>query len=280
MARLDAAARAKLPDRAFAYIDAQGRRRLPIYDAAHVRNALARFNQVDFEDDDARDRARRRLLAAAKRFRIVPIGFVDGQLRLARGSERPALPTGFVTMLMSDIEGSTALVDRLGNDYRDLLAGVRQLQRERTVERGGVVVEARADEFFAVFDQPAAAVEAATAIQRDLDERAWAEGLPVRVRIGIHSGYPTLSDDNYIGLAVHQAARICSAAHGGQVVVSGDLKLALTGIAITGISFKRLGSFSLRGIPGAVPLHQVVASGLARRFPALRTREVEAPDGR
>ena len=279
MARLDAAGRAKLPDRAFAYIDSQGRRRLPIYDAAHVRNALSRFNQVAFEDEEARDLARRRLLAAAKRFRIVPIGFIDGQLRLARGSERPALPSGFVTMLMSDIEGSTTLVDRLGNNWGGVLADVRALQHGRAVEAGGLVVETRADEFFAVFERPAAALEAAVAIQRDLDERTWAEDLPVRVRVGVHSGYPTLTEDNYIGLAVHQAARICSAAHGGQIVVSGDVKLALTGVVLTGVSLKSLGTFSLRGIPGSVPLHQVVAGGLARQFPALRTREVEVSDG-
>src|SRR6202011_4712376 len=81
MPQLDENARARLPDSAFAYIDARGGRRLPINDEAHVRNALARFNQVRFENEEARDRARTRLLRAAKKYGIVPIGFMTGQLR-------------------------------------------------------------------------------------------------------------------------------------------------------------------------------------------------------
>src|SRR5213594_317534 len=84
MGQLSASERAKLPNSAFAYIDAQGRRKLPINDEAHVRNALARFERVAFEDDAARERARKRLLNAAKKYRIVPVGFIDGQLRSER----------------------------------------------------------------------------------------------------------------------------------------------------------------------------------------------------
>src|SRR5215207_8078179 len=102
MPPLGAKERAQLPDSAFAYIDGRGRRRLPINDAAHVRNALARFNQVAFEDEAARDRARTRLLRAAKRFGIVPVGFIAGQLEsereLGRRAEPRHLPSGFVTM--------------------------------------------------------------------------------------------------------------------------------------------------------------------------------------
>src|ERR1700741_2739077 len=106
MSRLDATRRARLPDRAFAYIDSRGRRRLPIHDAAHVRNALSRFGQTAFEDDAARERARERLLRAAKKFRIVPVGFIAGQLQSERAlGQRPnrptQLPSGFVTMLMT-----------------------------------------------------------------------------------------------------------------------------------------------------------------------------------
>src|SRR5207244_2712240 len=116
MAELRARDRAKLPNSAFAYVDSKGRKRLPINDEAHVRNALARFNQVRFEDDAARERARRRLLSAARKYGIVPIGFMDGQLRAqstqaarlaienerllgaveARASEVSTLPVGFV----------------------------------------------------------------------------------------------------------------------------------------------------------------------------------------
>src|SRR5438093_9178394 len=84
MARLAASKRARLPGSAFAYVDSRDRRRLPIHDEAHVRNALARFNQVAFEDDAARERARKRLLNAAKKYGILPVGFIDGQLRAER----------------------------------------------------------------------------------------------------------------------------------------------------------------------------------------------------
>src|SRR3954466_1678527 len=115
MPRLGQSERASLPDRAFAYIDASGRRRLPIHDEAHVRNALARFGRVQFESDEACNRARTRLLNAAKKFKIVPVGFIASQFESQRTTGQRAdqavvLPSGFVTLLMTDIEGSTALV--------------------------------------------------------------------------------------------------------------------------------------------------------------------------
>src|SRR5262245_65978032 len=88
MARLKSGKRAHLPDRAFAYVDSGGRRRLPIHDRAHVRNALARFNQVGFENEAARETARTRLLNAAKKYRIVPVGFITGQLQSERSDAK------------------------------------------------------------------------------------------------------------------------------------------------------------------------------------------------
>src|ERR1044071_874296 len=143
MPPLGAKERAQLPDSAFAYIDSRGRRRLPIHDAAHVRNALARFNQVTFEDESARSKARTRLLRAAKKHGIVPIGFIDGQLR----SQGPAsLPTGAVTFLVTDIQDSTGLVHQLGDAYAHLLADVRRILRGAVRRSGGREVDARADE--------------------------------------------------------------------------------------------------------------------------------------
>jgi class 3 adenylate cyclase len=277
MAQLDSTTRADLPNRAFAYADSRGRRRLPIHDEAHVRNALARFNQVKFEDENARQRARQRLLNAAKRYGIVPVGFITGQLKSERelGELRPRepvrLPSGFVTMLMTDVEGSTALVHRLGERYRELINDLRAILRDAAVGMLGHVVETRADEFFAVFESPCSALDTAVTIQRELQGRSWVEDLDVRVRVGIHSGYPTLNDANYIGMPVHTTARICAAAHGGQILVSGDTREAARGSTPDGVRFKSLGEYRLRGLPDPVPLFQIAAKELVSRFPLPRT---------
>lgn len=276
MARLGPRERAALPDRAFAYIDSIGHRRLPLHDPAHVRNALARFGQVAFENEAARERARDRLLRAAKKHRIVPVGFITDQLRSerARAGRRdpePLLPSGFVTMLMTDIEGSTGLLHRVGERYGALLDEVRSIQRRAVAEVGGHEVEARADEFFAVFAGPSSALTAAAEVQRGFLDRSPDDVGPVRVRIGIHSGYPTSAEGNYIGLDVHTTARVCDVGHGGQIVVSGNTREASqsTGVGAD-VRFRSLGSHRLRGLPEAVPLFQVLATGLPTRFPALR----------
>lgn len=273
MARLSSTTREHLPNSAFAYIDSLGRRKLPIHDEAHVRNALARFNRVNFEDEGSRERARKKLLNAAKRYRIVPVGFITGQLQSERESREfrakgaVQLPTGFVTMLMTDVEGSTALVQHLGDRYGELINDVRAILRGAALKMLGHVVEARADDFFAVFERPRSALDTAVTIQRELRERSRAEDLEVLVRVGIHSGYPTLHDANYIGMAVHTTARICAAAHGGQILVSGDTRQATKGSPADGLGLRSLGEYRLRGLPAAVPLFQVDAKGLSSRFP-------------
>jgi class 3 adenylate cyclase len=273
--RLEPGDRAKLPASAFAYIDGRGRRRLPINDAAHVRNALARFNQVAFEDEAARERARTRLLKAAKRFGIVPVGFIAGQLEsereLGRRGEPRHLPSGFVTMLFTDVEGSTSLLHQLGDGYGELLDRVRTILQGAAADRAGHIVETRADELFAVFEHPASAVDAAISMQRTLRATTWDDGVDVRVRVGIHSGYPKRAAPNYIGMAVHTASRVCGVAHGGQIVVTGDTRTALRGVTPAGVRFVTLGQFRLRGLPEEVPLFQVAAKGLSARFPPPRT---------
>ena len=271
MARLKDSERAKLPDSAFAYIDSRGRRRLPIHDEAHLRNALARFGRVSFESDAARERARKRLLIAAKKFGIVPVGFITGQLQSAR-RPAPPLPAGFVTFLLTDIEGSTSLLRQLGDGYAGLLDDVRDIVRRAVQAAGGREVDARADEFFAVFEPVVGALEAAVAIQRALGGRAWPDDLECRIRAGIHSGRPTLTDTGYIGLPIHTAARICEAAHGGQILLSSDTKAALKGSLPAGLRFRTLGRHRLAGLTNAQALFQVEADGLIADFPALRIR--------
>jgi class 3 adenylate cyclase len=390
MSRLKGGKRSRLPDKAFAYVDSRGRRRLPVHDKAHVRNALARFNQVAFENEAARERARKRLLNAAKKYRIVPVGFITGQLQSERrhatagrlvielgrnpapgeleqrlrivlrdptlavlhwsaaagayldgtGSPAPlpaqgdrrgvtylerqgrpmtalvhdpallddpaltetvldavrfvvekdhlhgqiqatssdaaALPTGFVTLLMTDIEASTVLLRRLGDRYAALLNEVRGIVRDAVLRASGREIDARADEFFAVCERATAAIEAAVTIQRELG-RAWTDGVEVRVRVGIHSGRPTLTDVGYIGLAVHTTARVCAAAHGGQIVVSAATRAAVGTSAPTGVKFRSLGRHRLPGLPEAEMLFQVQADGLRVSFPRPRTRGQAVP---
>ena len=390
MSQLDASKRAKLPDSAFAYVDSRGRRRLPINDESHVRNALARFNQVTFEDEAARDRARKRLLVAAKKFGIVPIGFMTGQiesrtseatagrlviefgqvgtpaefeLRLrgalrdptlavlrwsdaaggyldgagrlaelpgagtgrvatllehqgrpmtalvhdaavlkhpdlvktvtaavrlavendrlrgqvqAQASEARTLPTGNVTFLLTDIEGSTDLLQRLGDGYATLLEEVRAVIRGCVHRAGGREVDARADEYFAVFARASAALESAVEIERGMRARAWPDAVEVRVRAGIHSGRPTLTDSGYVGLAVHTVARICAAAHGGQILLSGAARDAVGRGRPTGLRLRNLGAHRLHGLREAQALYQVEGPDLQLRFPPLRTPVVAA----
>jgi class 3 adenylate cyclase len=273
MPTLSSKQRARLPNSAFAYVDARGQRRLPINDESHVRNALARFNQVAFEDAAARERARKRLLNAAKKYGILPIGFITSQLQSERKQATVApLPKGFVTLLMTDIENSTALLRRLGDRYRHLLRNVRVILRTAVLRAGGREIDVRADEFFAAFKGAGKAVEAAVAIQRTLNEQTWPDNQKVRVRAGIHSGRPTLTEFGYIGLTVNTVARVCSAAHGGQIVISRDTKAAIGVSAPNAIRLRSLGRHRLPGLTNAVALFQVEADGLLASFPPPRTR--------
>jgi class 3 adenylate cyclase len=272
VAKLSATERARLPDRAFAYIDARGRRRLPIHDEAHVRNALARFDRVEFEDEAARERARRRLLNAAKRFGIVPVGFVAAQLRPDRGSpDFSRLPTGEVTFLMTDIEGSTRLAERLGERYAGVLRDVRSVIRGEARRWGGRRVDSHGDEYLLVFERPEAALGAAVEIQRALATHAWPDRLECRVRAGVHTGRPALTESGYVGVALSTVARVCFVGHGGQILASGQTKTALGSGMPSGIRLRRLGSRKMPGLSQPVALHQVDAEGLETSFPPLRT---------
>jgi class 3 adenylate cyclase len=274
MAPLTARERAKLPDSAFAYIDRDGNRRLPINDEAHVRNALGRFERVRFEDDAARERARRRLLNAAKKYGIVPVGFITGQIRSERSARAPdfsTFPTGMVTFLMTDIEHSTVLLRDLGEDYAAVLKDVRALIRTAVRRCGGRKIDAVGDEYFSVFERADRALEAAIDLQGAMAGRAWPGTRPVRVRAGLHTGRPTLTEAGYVGLAVHTVARVCSCGHGGQIVTSAKTKQALQGSLPTGTKLRSLGSHRLAGLGKPETLFQVHAEGLSTRFPPLRT---------
>jgi len=208
----------------------------------------------------------------------VPIGFFDGQLRQertsasgrARAAEMARWPRGTATFLLSDIEGSTTLLRKLGDRYAAVLRDARAVQRASVKKAGGHEVDTRADEFFAVFARPDRALGAAIAIQTALARRSWPDGQTVRVRIGLHSGRPTLTETGYVGLAVHTAARVCDAGHGGQILVSSSAVIALGEQRIA--TFRSLGRYRLDGLEEPEELSQVVAAGLLTEFPRLRAR--------
>jgi class 3 adenylate cyclase len=257
--------RARLPDRAFAYIDSSGKRALPIHDVAHIRAALSRFGQVDFEDDAARDQARLRLLHAARRAGVVPIGFLASQLEPQR-----RFPRGTVTFLMCDIEGSTQLVTLLGDDYAKVRAELRRILRGSIRRAGGREVDARADEYFAVFRAAGTALTGALEAQQAIERYAWREGIAPRLRMGLHSGRPTLTDSGYIGLSVHTVARVCAVGHGGQILLTQATVRAVGRDLPAGLEMISLGPYRLAGLPEAVELVQATPAGGLRDFPPLR----------
>ena len=177
------------------------------------------------------------------------------------------LPTGTVTLLFTDVEGSTAALHALGAAYGDSLALHRTVIRETADAHGGVEVDTQGDAFFVAFDSADAALRAAREAQRALATVTWPAGIELKVRMGIHTGEPEQRDRGYIGLDVHRGARICAAAHGGQVVVS-SVTRALAGEE-TDLVFLDLGRHRLRDV-GEERLFQLATYDDAR-FPPLRT---------
>ena len=182
-----------------------------------------------------------------------------------------ALPTGTVSLLFSDIEGSTALLSRLGMAYVDALDGHRQVLRTAWAAHGGTEMGTEGDSFMVVFSTAAAAVRAAVQAQRRLAAFRWPAGELVRVRMGIHTGSPTVHDGDYVGMDVHRAARIAAAAHGGQVVVSYATAQLVVANLPEGVSLLDLGRHQLKDIPVVEHLLQVSVEGLPSAFPPLRT---------
>ncbi|HEV3463610.1 MAG TPA: adenylate/guanylate cyclase domain-containing protein, partial [Actinomycetota bacterium] len=181
------------------------------------------------------------------------------------------LPTGTVTFLFTDIEGSTGLLQALGDRYPAVLDEHAAIIRRAVAGGGGVEVSTHGDAFFVVFRSPAGAVRAAIAAQQGLAAHDWAPGPPVRVRMGLHTGEGVLGGDDYAGLDVHRAARIADAAHGGQVLVSDATRGLVQHSLPTGASLRDLGEHRLRGLEDPERLHQLVGDGLAADFPPPRT---------
>lgn len=183
------------------------------------------------------------------------------------------LPSGVVTFLFSDIEGSTRLLHRLGDEYVGVLERHRQLLREVWAAHRGHEISVEADSFFVAFADATDAVAAAAAAQQTLAAEDWPGGVSVRVRIGIQTGLASPYQGDYVALAVHQAARVMAAGHGGQVLVSQDTVDALG--PEHSFSLRSLGLLRLRDFAQPVRLHQL-DTGLDSEFPAVRAIPAEA----
>jgi predicted ATPase/class 3 adenylate cyclase len=181
------------------------------------------------------------------------------------------LPTGRVTFLFTDIEGSTRLLESLGDRYVGVLERHHSLMRASVTDQGGIVVGTEGDAFFAVFRSAEAAVRAAAAAQRALAAAEWPADHPVRVRMGLHTGEGTLGGDDYVGLDVHRAARIAAAAHGGQVLVSRATVEAVGDHPGDELALRSLGEHRLKDLSRAEHLHQLCGPGLQPTFPPPRT---------
>ncbi|MHB8732209.1 MAG: ATP-binding protein [bacterium] len=183
----------------------------------------------------------------------------------------PGLPTGTVTFLFTDIEGSTRLLGRLGDRYAGVLAACRQLLRTSCAEQDGREIGTEGDGFFAVFSTARDALAAAVSAQRALSAQSWPDGADVRIRMGLHTGEAALTDAGYVGMDVHVAARICAAAHGGQVLLSYAAGALLARNLPPGVALRQMGSHRLKDLAEPQPLCQVVVEGLRSDFPLLRT---------
>ncbi|MGH2657338.1 MAG: adenylate/guanylate cyclase domain-containing protein, partial [Actinomycetota bacterium] len=186
---------------------------------------------------------------------------------------RSDLPTGTVTFLFTDIEGSTRLLDALGDRYQSVLESHQRILRDVFRARGGVDVSTEGDSFFVVFPSAPQAVAAAVEAQRAIGAHEWPEEATVRVRMGLHTGEGTLGGDNYVGVDLHRAARIASAGHGGQIVLSDATRALVASASPEGVTFRDLGEHRLRDLPNPERLAQAVAEGLPAEFPALRSMD-------
>lgn len=183
------------------------------------------------------------------------------------------LPSGTVTFLFSDIEGSTRLLKQIGRDrYGELLAQHNALLREAFTAHGGVEIDRQGDAFFFVFRSAGTAVAAAAAAQLALAAHDWPEDGTVRVRMGLHTGEATVSGEGYVGFAVHQAARIGDLGHGGQILVSRTTAALVEHELQPGTRLRDLGETRVPGLDRPEPIFQLLCDGLPDRFPPLGAR--------
>ena len=167
--------------------------------------------------------------------------------RPALGETASAIPTGTVTFLFTDIEGSTRLLERLREDYADLLAEQRRVLRAAFAEWNGFEVDTQGDSFFVAFPRAVDALQCTVEAQRAIAAHSWPQGVQLRVRMALHTGEPIVQRAGYVGMDVHRAARIGAAAHGGQILVSGSTRELVAADMPAGVELVSLGELSAEG---------------------------------
>jgi YVTN family beta-propeller protein len=190
------------------------------------------------------------------------------------------LPVGTVTFLFTDIEGSTQLLKQLRDRYGEALEDHQRILREVVAEHGGHEIDTQGDSFFVAFRRAKDAVGAAITCQRRLHVHSWPEGKELKVRMGIHTGEPSVGGTRYVGLGVHRAARICAAGYGGQILVSQTTRELLRDDPVADVSLRDLGEHQLKDLDEPERIYQLVAPGLREEFPPLKTAAPAPFEGR
>jgi WD40 repeat protein/class 3 adenylate cyclase len=196
----------------------------------------------------------------------------DGLLKGTNVPHRPVQPSGTVTFFFTDIEESTSLLDKLGDQYATVLADHHRILREAVQKWNGREVDAQGDAFFVTFARALDAVQCAAEAQRALASHSWLHNQPLRVRMGLHTGEPLIASTGYVGMDVHRAARIGDAAHGGQVLLSQTTRELVMHELPKGVTLRDLGEHRLKDLKFPTPIYQLVMEGLPHNFPPLRTK--------
>ena len=187
------------------------------------------------------------------------------------GHSGQSLPSGTVTFLFTDLEGSTRLLQELGDKFATLVADHDQLLREIWERHNGRVIDTQGDSFFVAFSRALDAIHAVVQSQRVVSNHLWPDGVTVRVRMGLHTGEPQIIALGYMGIDVHRAARIAAVAHGGQVLISQTTHDLVESELPEDVTFRDLGEHRLKDLRQPKHLYQLVIAGLPFDFPALKS---------
>ena len=187
-----------------------------------------------------------------------------------------AFPEGTVTFVFTDVEGSTRLLQELGDRYADVARDHRRLLREALGSAGGTEIDSQGDAFFFSFARARDAARGAVDAQRALRDHSWPDGAEVRVRMGLHTGEPSVGDEGYLGLDVVRAARISAAGHGGQILVSETTRALLGNTLPEGVTLHDHGEAQLKDIQHE-RIYELSVDGEASSFPPLKTEAPKTP---